>query len=73
MKKWHPIPKLYFSWTETQAAATTAAQSTETCADKISDCADYGADVCTAYGEWAKTNCQKHCDFCLSKKGWCKI
>ncbi|XP_071156036.1 A disintegrin and metalloproteinase with thrombospondin motifs 16-like isoform X1 [Mytilus edulis] len=43
-------------------AATTVSRST--CTDAITDCADYGADVCTAYGAWAKENCQKHCDFC---------
>ncbi|XP_052091149.1 A disintegrin and metalloproteinase with thrombospondin motifs 12-like [Mytilus californianus] len=44
------------------APATTVSRST--CTDVITDCADYGDDVCTAYGPWAKKNCQKHCNFC---------
>jgi small-conductance mechanosensitive channel len=38
----------------------------ETCEDRISDCADYGHEVCTAlkYHPWATDNCKKHCGFC---------
>ncbi|CAG2235540.1 unnamed protein product [Mytilus edulis] len=49
---------------ETQPLHTTLAQSTGTCENKISDCADFGADVCTAYRVWINKNCQKYCNFC---------
>jgi hypothetical protein len=34
---------------------------------KASDCADYGANVCTEYAGWAKENCQKHCNLCSGR------
>jgi len=42
-------------------------EHTSSCSDKVSDCADYGANVCTEYGGWAKENCQKHCNLCSGR------
>jgi hypothetical protein len=52
----------------TQSVVTTHSPSTGSCVDAISDCADYGDNVCTAYGDWAQKNCQKHCKFCQGKR-----
>lgn len=40
------------------------------CMDKISNCHDYGLDVCTKYRQWADKNCPRYCAFC---QGWCSV
>lgn len=37
------------------------------CMDKLSNCHDYGLDVCTKYRLWADENCPRYCAFC---QGW---
>ncbi|XP_071097779.1 A disintegrin and metalloproteinase with thrombospondin motifs 16-like [Haliotis cracherodii] len=47
----------------TAAKTSSADSSTTSCVD-LANCAGYGADVCTKYGDWAKTNCKKFCGIC---------
>ncbi|XP_060605064.1 CCN family member 3-like isoform X2 [Ruditapes philippinarum] len=43
----------------------------DTCADVLPNCADYGQNACTdsQYAAWAKENCQKTCNMCPSGGG----
>ncbi|XP_070196754.1 kielin/chordin-like protein [Littorina saxatilis] len=34
------------------------------CADVLTNCEDYGRDVCTQYHAWAQVNCPSFCAFC---------
>lgn len=48
----------------TTTTTTTAPLSNSNCKDKKDNCADYGADVCTKYADWAKDNCKAFCKKC---------
>lgn len=49
----------------TESTTTTTTESIE-CTNKLSNCVEYGADVCTNsfYHGWANSNCRKFCGFC---------
>ncbi|XP_046354594.2 uncharacterized protein LOC124134022 isoform X2 [Haliotis rufescens] len=34
------------------------------CDDKISNCKDYGLNVCSSYKDWSKVNCASMCNIC---------
>ncbi|XP_013380358.1 uncharacterized protein LOC106151569 [Lingula anatina] len=48
----------------TTTTTTTTTTSPPLCVDSISNCADYGASVCTEYAGWSQTNCKAFCGLC---------
>ncbi|XP_052816208.1 uncharacterized protein LOC128242861 isoform X2 [Mya arenaria] len=53
--------------TKTQPPISTGPGATappDPCQDAETNCAQYGADVCTNYASWAQTHCSKFCGFC---------
>lgn len=41
--------------------------ATATCSDKITNCNEYGSNVCRDYPKWAEANCKKSCGLCSCK------
>ncbi|XP_078338507.1 uncharacterized protein LOC111134355 isoform X1 [Crassostrea virginica] len=41
-----------------------ASSSSATCSDKITNCNEYGSNVCRDYPKWAEANCKKTCGLC---------
>ncbi|XP_053376973.1 uncharacterized protein LOC123528762 [Mercenaria mercenaria] len=52
----------------TQTSLTTSSPGdklpVDPCHDKTNNCDQYGSDVCTNYGQWARVNCARTCGFC---------
>lgn len=46
---------------------STVTEAPHVCADKLSDCKDYGLQACSGiYKPWAQDNCQKFCSLCTT-------